>query len=73
MLAAVTVVAGLEAMAVVRQPIEQCRGQRGIAEHGRPFCDAQVGGDDQAGLLVELGKKWDCKAPPDLLNGSSYQ
>ena len=44
-------------MAVVRQPIKQCRDQRGIAKHGRPFCEAQVGGDDQAGLLVELGEK----------------
>ena len=57
MLEALNVVGGLEVMAVVRQPIKQCSDQRGIAKQGRPFCEAPVGGDDQAGLFVELGEK----------------
>lgn len=44
-------------MAAVCQVVQQCRGQIGITEHGRPFGKAQVGGDDQAGLLVELGEE----------------
>ena len=39
------------------QPVEQRRGQLGIAEHVGPFREAQVGGDDQAGLLVELAEQ----------------
>lgn len=54
MLEAVAVVAGLENTAVVRQTVQECRGQLGITEDARPFREAQVGGDDQAGLLVEL-------------------
>ena len=39
------------------QPIEQCRRHLGIAEHVGPFCEAEVRGDDDAGLLVELGEQ----------------
>lgn len=39
------------------QPIEQSRGHLGIAEHARPFGEAEVRGDDDAGLLVELGEQ----------------
>jgi sarcosine oxidase subunit beta len=38
------------------QPVEQCRGQLCIAKDGWPFGEAQVGSDDQAGLLVGLGE-----------------
>jgi len=51
---AVAVVAGFDDMAVMGEPIQQCRGHLGVIEHGRPFREAQVGGDDEAGLLVEL-------------------
>ena len=44
-------------MAVVREPIEQCSGHLGIPEHTSPFGEAEVGGDDDAGLLVELGEQ----------------
>ena len=36
------------------RPVEQRRGQFGITEHRRPFSEAEVGGDDQAGSLIEL-------------------
>ena len=55
----VTVVAGLEDMAVVRQLGQQCRGQLGIAEHGRPFREAQVGGDDQSGTVANANGERD--------------
>ena len=34
--------------------IEERGGHLGIAEHGGPFAEREVGGDDNAGLLVEL-------------------
>ncbi len=39
---------------MVREPIEQCGGHFGIAEHFGLFADAEVGGDDHAGALVKL-------------------
>jgi hypothetical protein len=41
-------------MAVMGKAIEQRRGHLGVAEHVRPFGDAQVGGDDDAGVLRPL-------------------
>lgn len=38
-----TVVAGLDDVAVVGQPIEQCGGHLGIAEHPRPFAEGEIG------------------------------
>ena len=43
----------------MRQSIQQCRCQLGIAEHVGPFREAQVGGDDQAGPFVQLAQKMD--------------
>ena len=48
------VVAGLDDVAVVSDAIEQGRGHLGIAEHGRPFAEGEVGRDDHRGPLVEL-------------------
>lgn len=39
---------------MVRQPVQQGSGHLGIAEDGHLFSERQVGGDDQAGLLVQL-------------------
>jgi len=44
-------------MAVMGEPIEQRRGHLGVAEHAGPFAEAEVGGDDDAGLLVELAEQ----------------
>ena len=40
------VVAGLDDVAVVCQPIEQSGGHLGITEDARPFTEVEVGGDD---------------------------
>ena len=47
------VVAGLDDVAVMGQPIEQCRGHLGVAEHAGPFSEGEIGGDDDGGALVE--------------------
>ena len=38
----------------MRHPVQQRGCHLGIAEDGDPFTELQVGGDDDAGLLVEL-------------------
>ena len=38
---------------MVRQPIEQGGGHFGVAEDFGPFREAEIGGDDDAGPLVE--------------------
>lgn len=38
---------------MVREAVEERRGHLGIAEHASPLAEAEVGGDDGAGLLVE--------------------
>ena len=35
------------------QLVEQRRGHLGVAEHGRPLAEGQVGGDDDRAALVE--------------------
>jgi hypothetical protein len=44
-------------MAVVREPVEQGRGHLGIAEDRGPFGEAEIGGDDDAGALIELAQQ----------------
>ena len=39
------------------EAIEQCRGHLCIAKDGRPFTEAEVGGDDDAGAFVELAQQ----------------
>ena len=41
----------------MREAIEQRSRHLGIAEDARPFAEAQVGGDDDAGPLVELAQQ----------------
>ena len=48
-------VTGFDDVAVVGQPIQQGGGHLGVAEHARPFGEAQVGGDHHAGVFVQLG------------------
>ncbi len=42
---------------MVREPIEQRSGHLGIAEHLGPFAEAEIGGDDDAGALVEFAEQ----------------
>jgi len=44
-------------VAVVRKPIEQGGGHLGIAEHLGPLAEAEVGGYDNAGALVEFAEQ----------------
>ena len=39
------------------QAIEERGGHLGIAEHFGPFAKAEVGGDDDAGALVEFAEQ----------------
>ena len=39
---------------MVGQSVEQCGRHLGIAEHAGPFTEAKIGGDDNAGALMEL-------------------
>ena len=48
------VIAGLDDVAVMSDAVEQRGGHLRIAEHGRPFAERQVRGDDHRGALVEL-------------------
>jgi hypothetical protein len=56
-LEAVAVVAGFQNVAAMGETIEQCCGHFGIAKDAGPFTEAQVGGDDDAGALVEFAEK----------------
>jgi hypothetical protein len=48
-LEAVGLVARFNDMAMMREPIQQCRGQFRITEYSAPFREGQVRGDDDAG------------------------
>ena len=48
------VVAGLDDIAKVGNAVEQCSRHLGVAEHGGPFAEREVGGDDHRGPFVEL-------------------
>ena len=37
---------------MVKQPIEQCRGDNGIAKDLTPFGEAAIGGEDHGAALV---------------------
>ena len=52
-LEAPTVVAGLNDLAMVGQPVEQRGGHLGVAEHAGPFAEGEVGCDDDRGAFVE--------------------
>ena len=47
------IVAGLDDVTVMGQPVEQRGGHLGIAEHAGPFAEGEIGGDDDGGALVE--------------------
>jgi hypothetical protein len=51
------VVSGLQDVAVVGEPVEESGGHLGISEDGSPFTEAEIGGDDDAGLLVKLAEQ----------------
>jgi hypothetical protein len=57
------VVAGLEDMAAMGQTIEERGGHLGVAEDRGPFAEAKIGGDGDAGALVEPAQKVEEQGP----------
>jgi hypothetical protein len=55
------VIAGLDDVAVMGQPVEQCGGHLGVAEHAGPFAEGEIGGDDHGGALVETADEMEEK------------
>jgi hypothetical protein len=55
-LEAEAVVSGFENVASVGKTVEERCRHLGVAEHGSPFAEAQVGRDDDAGSLIELAE-----------------
>ena len=45
------------------QAIEQRGGHLGIAEDAGPFAEAEVGGDDDTGMLVEPAQQMEEQCP----------
>ena len=43
--------------------VEQCRGHFGIAEHLYPFCEVEIGGDNQRGFFIELADQVKQQSP----------
>jgi hypothetical protein len=50
---AVAFVAGLHDVAVVLQPVQQCRGHLRVAEHTGPFGEVQIRGNRNARVLLQ--------------------
>ena len=50
----------------MRQSVKQCGRELGIGKDGWPLREAQVSGDDQAGLLVELAHEVKQQCATDL-------
>lgn len=62
-LEAEAVVSGFEDVAVVGEPVEQRGGHLCVAEDARPFTEAEVGGDDDAGALVQPAQQMEEQRP----------
>jgi hypothetical protein len=55
------VIAGLDDVAVMGQPVEQRGGHLGVAEHTGPFAKGEIGCDDDGGALVESADEMEQK------------
>src|SRR6202162_317515 len=62
-LEAETVVSGFENVAAVSETIEESRCHLRVAEHGGPFTEAEISGDDDAGALVEFAQQMEEQGP----------
>jgi hypothetical protein len=73
------IIAGLDDVAVMSQPIEQRGGHLGIAKHAGLFAEGEIGGDNDGGTLVEpVSRKYpagtknnvnsDAIASPDIIS-----
>ena len=57
------VIAGLDDVTVMGQPVEQRSRHLGVAEHTGPFSEREIGGDDDGGALVEPADEMEQKLP----------
>ena len=49
---------------MVGQPVQQCGGHLGVAEHPGPLAEAEIGGDDDAGSLVKFAEQVEQERAP---------
>lgn len=54
---AVRLVAGLDDVTVVSEPVEQRGGHLGVGKYAGPFAEDQVSGDHHAGVLIEFAEQ----------------
>ena len=73
MLEAVAIIAGFYDVAVMGQSIQQGGGHLRITEHRRPFREAEIGGDQDAGSFVELADQVEEKRTTSLTEGQVPQ
>ena len=62
-LEAEAVVPGFKDVAVMGKAVEERCGHLGVAEHASPFTEAEIGRDDDAGLLVEPREQMEQECP----------
>ncbi len=70
---AVALVPGFQNVAVVCEPVEQGGGHLRIDEHAGPLAEGQIGRDQHAGVLVELGQQMEQQSPARLTEGQIPQ
>ena len=63
----VTVIAGFDNMAMMRQSIKQCYHHLFITKDIRPFNEAEIGGDNDADTLIQLAEKMEQQGTTCLL------
>ena len=62
-LEAEAIVSGFEDVAVVGEPVEQRGGHLCVSEDACPFTEAEVGGDNDAGALVQPAQQMEEQRP----------
>jgi hypothetical protein len=68
-----TFVAGLDDLAVMCEPVEECGGHLGIPEDARPFTECQIGCDEDRGSFVELADEMEQELAAGLGEGQIAQ
>ena len=65
-LEAVGFIAGLNDVAMMRESVQQRRGELGITEHAAPFREGQVRRNDHTGAFVDLRQQVKQQSPAGL-------
>mgnify|MGYP000688482278 CR=1 FL=1 len=66
MLESIAVIASLDDVAMVGQPVQQGCGHLRVAEYAGPLREAQVGRDQDAGFLIQLADQVKQQGPTGL-------